>query len=83
MGIWTTVGADEPQIVGIPDETEAAHYRGEGEATATVDVAVTSFHDKVRLGIEFDGSTKDVLLSPDAVQLLVRRLNQASTRRTR
>jgi hypothetical protein len=74
MSIWSTVGLDGPQVVGIPDETDAAHYRGEGEATAVVDVAVTGHHDKTRLGIESDGSTKDVLLDRENVALLRDRL---------
>jgi hypothetical protein len=74
MSIWRTVGHDGPEVVGIPDETDAVHYRGGGEATATVDVAVTSMHGGVRLGIEFDGSTKDVLLDRENVALLRDRL---------
>jgi hypothetical protein len=74
MSIWSTVGLDGPQVVGIPDETNAARYRGEGEATAVVDVAVTGHHDRTRLGIEFDGSTKDVLLDRENVARLRDRL---------
>jgi hypothetical protein len=77
MSIWTTVGGDGPDIVGVPEDGAAAHYEGHGSATAVVDVSVTAFHDKVRLGIECDGSTKDVLLDRDNVALLRDRLSAA------
>lgn len=77
MGIWRTVGLGGPDVVGIPDDGDASRYRGEGEATAVVDVAVTGMHNKVRLGIESDGSTKDVLLDRENAALLRDRLAEA------
>jgi hypothetical protein len=74
MSIWRTVGGDGPDVVGVPEDGAAAYYEGHGEATGVVDVAVTSFHDRVRLGIEFDGSTKDLLLDRENVALLRDRL---------
>lgn len=77
MSIWRTVDVDGRGVVGVPGDDSAAHGAGHEVEAAVVDVAVTSFHDRVRLGIEFDGSTKDVLLDRENVALLRDRLTAA------
>ncbi|MCW2768176.1 MAG: hypothetical protein JWO11_4135 [Nocardioides sp.] len=78
MSIWSSI--EGPDILALDGHQEAANYRGEGDPTIEIDVAVTSFHDHIRLALLGDSPDVCALLSPTAAAMLCDRLSKALER---
>ncbi|MFG2976284.1 hypothetical protein ACGFYY_25290 [Streptomyces sp. NPDC048331] len=74
MSIWSSVPG--PDIYALDASSEAANYRAEGEPMTVVDVATTTFHDRIRLAL-WDGPNADVLLTRETARALRDRLDVA------
>lgn len=82
MSIWSSILGDSTELRAIPNDGDAANYRGEGADTLYVDVATTFAHDRIRLAVWSEASEPgeylhidvEALLSPDAATELARRL---------
>lgn len=77
MSIWSSIDQEGERVMALNGDDEAAHYRGEGEPTISIDVA-TTFHDHIRLSLQDDKSIDLwALLSPESARLLRDRLDKA------
>ena len=81
MGIYSSIGLDEPDIRGLDYNDSDAYYRAAGEPTFSVGVATsTSYHDHIRLGIYNESASGDelaTLLPPAETQRLIDQLTEA------
>jgi hypothetical protein len=68
----------EPLFV-LNGHTDGANYRAEGEPTTYVDVAITEYHDHIRLAVWDDTEAREMeaVLSPDAARHLIDQLTAA------
>jgi hypothetical protein len=69
MSIWNSI--DEP-VQALNADDDDANYRAEGEPSVGVDVAITTYHDHIRLAVWDEGRAVhvDAVLSPDAARRL-------------
>jgi hypothetical protein len=80
MSIWMSVAEPVEALDGGRDD---ANYRAEGEAAIGIDVAVTSYHDHIRVAVwdmpdrKPDPVHLDAVLSPAAARALYQSLGLA------
>ena len=69
MSIWNSI--NEP-VRALNADDDDANYRAEGEPTVGIDVAVTDYHDHIRLAVWDDERAVhvDAVLSPGAARAL-------------
>jgi hypothetical protein len=77
MSIWSSIGIDQPSIVGLNYDDEDSHYRGLGEPCITVDVA-TTWHDHARLSISGEQIDAECLLPVEELRRLADYLIRAA-----
>lgn len=84
MGIYSSIGLDEPDIRGLDYEDSEVYYKAVGDPIMSVGVATAcSYHDHVRLGVYNDsdkGGRIATLLPPSEVLRLINQLTEALRR---
>ena len=67
MSIWNSIS--EP-VRALNADDDDANYRAEGRPTIGVDVAITDYHDHIRLAVWDDehATHVDAILSPEAAR---------------
>lgn len=83
MSIWSSISG--PIILALNGHDEAANYRAEGMPDIAVNVAVTTSHDHIQLGLwDYYGTGEPIdvqaVLSPEAATMLRDRLTEALER---